>query len=1595
MTIAADWRMRGPFGVRGERRSSARASVFYVGVASCAAITFLTQVDRPQADRTRADRTQADPDPKAVTSPAHEDATWLHARFGTDGVSVSLADSEWQMQLTTLRYGCSGAAAPVEHSQGPRGTALNRADYRAHAGSATFDEWFVRGRLGLEQGMTLEESPCPSAKIEIDVGIEGLTPELRRDERGVDLKDAAGVIRLHYTDLYAEDATHAALPARMAVTAHGVVLRVDARGATFPITVDPLTWASPQKISAGGAFAAFGVASAISGTTLIVGATGVNSEQGAAYISAQQPSGAWSQPPTALTAGDGMSTDEFGASVAISGSVAVVGAPGANSSQGKVYVFALQSNGTWSQQGAAFTDPDGADFDNFGAAVGISSSGAILVGAPNATATFMGLTMAGKVYVFTHQPAGGYANTQTLVASDAFANYVFGSSIAVSGSEALIGSPGGDGGNGAAYVFTDQPDGSFTPSARIVAADGMDGDSFGASVGISGGLAIVGAPSAAVTGVGLQGKAYVFAQAGAAWTQEGTALLAHSTFFMFGFGTSVAISGATAVVGAPGASIPSFAVQGAAYVFTQSGAAFAQPASLQLAAGDGFTGDGFGQSVAIAATTVVVGGPSELFGGATQGAAYVAPVLLSVGSACSTNAECAGGDCVTAHCCSSVCAGPCKTCTTGTCAPITSADDPNGCTGTSTCSASGTCGLKNGQTAGAATSCASGFLADGVCCASACAGACNACTAALGASANGTCGIASRGYAGSPKCGGYLCGGSTATCETSCAADGDCAAGFYCRSDRTCQPQKASGTSCNLAAGGDCVAPGCRECTSTFCVDGVCCGTACSTCQACATALQAHAGSNGVCSAALMNTDPHANCPSGSTCNGSGACGLKNGQPSASANACSSGNVADGVCCASACSAACDVCSVAKGASADGTCAPAPLGSPGNPACGAGVACNGAIASCPGASCATDAGCLTGFYCGASGTCQPQKAAGSSCDVAAGASGDCLQGECRECAGSASCVDGVCCASSACPTCEACAAPLQAPGGTNGTCAPALQGTAPHGECSGTSTCNGAGVCGLKNGQPSVMPSACASGFAANAVCCDQACTGTCAVCSVAAGATTDGMCVTAPGDASCDGGVCKGPLCGASDAGGLADAESGPDAEGEEAAARDASSEGGTSPGVTDAGGHDAARDATGVESGAPTEDAALGTNDAAFEEDGGDSAGSFARTRPSCSCRVAGAESPTGPAWSGAALALGVVLGRRRGRGRRRRGAHARFRWVSLLTLVGLLAVPGFANAQTSSDDQRAAARAAATEGYKAMGEQRWTDAVDRFTRAESLLHAPAHLLYLGRALVHLGKYVAARETYLKLTREVLPPQAPAAAAHAQADGAKDLQALEPKMASLVITVRPASAPVALTMDGAAVPSAMIGIAIPADPGRHTLAAKAEGYRPAEQTTTVSEGAEDAVTFDLQRAPVFAATAATLPATPDLGPPNAAEGTSPASHGSVPLRIGGYASLVLAGAALAAGIGFAVESHDKVAAGDKLCPGARCPAASSQALDSLNHDATLFGSLSTGAFILSGVAAAGGATAIVLSRGSTPSAQPTATLRVGPAALGVAGTF
>ena len=170
---------------------------------------------------------------------------------------------------------------------------------------------------------------------------------------------------------------------------------------------------------------AFGSSVAISGTTAVVGA-GV---AGRAYVFTKAAE-VWRQ-VAKLNGSDTRLSDEFGSSVAISGTTVVVGAQYHANHAGRAYVFAKSAAG-WHQV-AELKDSDNTGTDEFGYSVAISGA-IVVVGAPYHTS-------AGRAYVFI-KTAKGWKQAAELRGSDNLAhdNY-FGSSVAVSGSTALVGAP--------------------------------------------------------------------------------------------------------------------------------------------------------------------------------------------------------------------------------------------------------------------------------------------------------------------------------------------------------------------------------------------------------------------------------------------------------------------------------------------------------------------------------------------------------------------------------------------------------------------------------------------------------------------------------------------------------------------------------------------------------------------------------------------------------------------------------------------------------------------------------------------------------------------------------------------------------------------------------------------------------------------------------------------------------------------------------------------------------------------------------------------------------------------------------------------------
>ena len=168
---------------------------------------------------------------------------------------------------------------------------------------------------------------------------------------------------------------------------------------------------------------------------------------------------------------------------------------------------------------------------------------------------------------------------------------------------------------GAVWPVTIDP--TFTQQQKLEAGDAAAGDLFGHSVAISGETVVLGAPQDASA----QGSAYVFVRSGGVWSHQ-QKLVASDAAADDQFGTSVTISGETIVIGAPRDNGAAGSDQGSAYVFVRSGGVWSQ--QEKLVASDAAANDQFGYSVAISGATAVVGAPLDDRGaGSDQGSAYL------------------------------------------------------------------------------------------------------------------------------------------------------------------------------------------------------------------------------------------------------------------------------------------------------------------------------------------------------------------------------------------------------------------------------------------------------------------------------------------------------------------------------------------------------------------------------------------------------------------------------------------------------------------------------------------------------------------------------------------------------------------------------------------------------------------------------------------------------------------------------------------------------------------------------------------------------------------------------------------------------------
>ncbi len=265
-----------------------------------------------------------------------------------------------------------------------------------------------------------------------------------------------------------------------------------------------------------------------------------------------------------------------------------------------------------------------------------------------------------------------------------------------------------------------------------------------------------------------------------------------------------------------------------------------------------------------------------------------------------------------------------------------------------------------------------------------------------------------------------------------------------------------------------------------------------------------------------------------------------------------------------------------------------------------------------------------------------------------------------------------------------------------------------------------------------------------------------------------------------------------------------------------------------------------------------------------------------------------------------------------------------------LGALLWCGAAVAQPAAADEstRNAARALAGEGDALLAGGDFPGAVDRFSRAWSLVPAPTIGVRWARALAAQDQLIAAEERYVATVRTQLAEDAPPPFRAAVQEATVELAALRARIPRLTIVRAPGVG--AVHLDGKEVPEALLGVPRPLDPGAHEITAA--------NASAVRFELDDGEKKRIELAPLVA-------------------GVGPESAGG--RRTAAFVAFGVGGAGLAVGLVAGAVALGKKGDLDEVCQdGGGCPASSGEALDGYRSA----GIVSTVGFVVAGLGAATG---------------------------------
>ena len=315
----------------------------------------------------------------------------------------------------------------------------------------------------------------------------------------------------------------------------------------------------------------------------------------------------------------------FGMTVDIDGNTAAVGASGFRFSDFPLPVVCVYTReaANWTKEQCLSEEDEAPNNDDNYGVIAVSGNTLVVGAALDVTNGVIG----GAAYVYVRD-GHTWSLQQKLFASDRADFDQFGIAVDVVGDTIVVGAHGdNDEGfqTGAVYVFRRNGT-TWTEEQKLKASDAAPDSAFGWSVALSGQTIAIGAPGES-SGALFSGAVYVFVNDGTSWQQQGK-IKANSTMMNQQLGFTVSVSGDTIVAAAPGELIGEPAddfnnvlSKGAVYIFERTGTSWDH--QKRFFERDRNRTGGFAVRAAIDGDTIIVGDPTYDAGARFTGAVYV------------------------------------------------------------------------------------------------------------------------------------------------------------------------------------------------------------------------------------------------------------------------------------------------------------------------------------------------------------------------------------------------------------------------------------------------------------------------------------------------------------------------------------------------------------------------------------------------------------------------------------------------------------------------------------------------------------------------------------------------------------------------------------------------------------------------------------------------------------------------------------------------------------------------------------------------------------------------------------------------------------